>query len=60
MLGKKSIYSDGGEALAQAAQRGCGCPISRGIQIQVGGSHGQPDPVVSSPAHGRGFEISDV
>ena len=43
--------------LAQAAQRGCGCFVSGGIQGQVGWGPGQPglvpDVVVGSAACGR-------
>ena len=44
--------------LAQAAQRGCGCPIPGGVQGQVGWGPGQPglllDMEVGGPACGRG------
>jgi len=44
--------------LEQAAQRGCGCPISGGVQSQVGWGPGQPGLVlhveVGGPACGRG------
>ena len=33
----------GGEALEQAAQRSCGCPISGSIECQDGWCSGQPD-----------------
>jgi len=29
------LYSGSGEALAQAAQRSCGCPIPGGVQDRV-------------------------
>ena len=49
--------------LAQAAQRGCGCPICRGAQGQAGWGPGQPDLVLDpqdgNPACGRGGEIND-
>ena len=32
----------------QAAQRGCGCSISEGIQVQVGWGPGQPDSLTPS------------
>ena len=48
---------EGGEVLAQAAQRMCGCPIPGGIQGQTGWGPGQsdlmPNLVVGKPAHGR-------
>ena len=44
--------------LAQAAQRGCGCPVPGGVQGQVGRGPGQPglvpDLEVGGPAYGRG------
>lgn len=33
---KKLIYDEGSDALKQAAQRSCGCPIHGGVQDQVG------------------------
>jgi len=49
--------------LAQAAQRGYGCPAPGDVQGQVGWGPGQPDLVlnveVGSPACGRGLEIHD-
>jgi len=46
--------------LAQAAQRGCGCPIPGGVQ---GWGPGQPglvlDMGVGGPACGRGLEFHD-
>ena len=33
---EKILYSEGGEALAQAAQRSCGCPIPGRALGQVG------------------------
>ena len=49
--------------LAQAAQRGCGCPVPGGIQGQVGWGPGQPglvlDPAAGSPACCRGLKLAD-
>ena len=46
-----------GEVLAQAAQRGCGCPIPGSVQGQVGWGPGQPglvlDTEVGGPVCGR-------
>jgi len=44
---------EGGDALAQAAQRGCGCPISGGFQGQAGWALGS---LIwwGQPAHSRG------
>jgi len=43
------LYSKGGEALAQAAQRSCGCPIPGGVLSQVGWGPGQPELVGRQP-----------
>ena len=43
MRQKEIIYSQGGEARAQVAQRSCRCPIPGDIQSQVGWGPGQPD-----------------
>jgi len=51
--------------LEQAAQRGCGCPMSipGGVQGQAGWGPGQPglepDLEVGSLACGRGLELDD-
>jgi len=53
--------SQSGEVLAQAAQRGCGCFVPRGVQGQVGLGPGQPclvpDMEVGGPDYGRGVGI---
>ena len=36
------LYCGSGEALEQAAQGGSGCPVSGGVQGQVGWGPGQP------------------
>ena len=50
-------YSECGEVVAQADQRGCGCSIPGGVQAQVGWGPGQPDLVpdleVGGPACDR-------
>ena len=50
------FFFQSGEVLQQAAQRSCECPISGGVQGQVGWGPGQPalvpDLVVGSPACG--------
>ena len=52
------LYRESGEALAQAAQRCCGCPVPGGVQGQVGWGPGQSglvlDMEVGSPACGKG------
>lgn len=42
-----------GEALAQVANRSCGC-IQGGIQGQAGCSRGHPELVVGDPVYGSG------
>ena len=53
-----SKESEDGEALEQAAQRSCGCPIPGGVQGHAGRGPGWPDwvpdLVVCNSAHGRG------
>ena len=46
----------GGDALEQFAQGGCGCPVTGCIQGQARCGSGQPGLVVGDPAHGRGVE----
>ena len=52
------LYRDSAELLAQAAHRGCRCPIPGGVQGQVGWGPGQLGLVPSlkdgGPACGRG------
>mgnify|MGYP001856909608 CR=1 FL=1 len=50
---KKFFYLKGGKALAQAAQRDCGCFISRCIHSLAGWGPRQPDLLGGNPAHGR-------
>jgi len=51
---RKLIYSEGGEALAQVAQRSCGCPLHGSVQGQAGWSSEQPGLVEGVPAHDTG------
>ena len=53
------FHSEGGDALEQVAQGGCGCPIPGGIQGQAGCGSGQPGLVVGDPAHSRGLKLDD-
>ena len=46
-----------GEALAQVAQRSCGCPLPGRVQGQVGWGFGQPGLVEGVPACG---ELDDL
>ena len=39
----KLLYSESGDALAQAAQRSCGCPIPGSLEDQAGWAPEQPD-----------------
>jgi len=45
---------EGGEALARAAQRSCGCSFPGRVQGQVGRGFEQPGLVQDVPAHSRG------
>ena len=54
--GQQFFHTEGGDALEQVAQEGCGCPIPGGIQGQAGCGSGQPGLVVGDPAHSRGVE----
>ena len=47
------FYSEGGETLAQAAQRSCRYPITGGIQGKVGWDPGQPHLVAGNSAYSR-------
>ena len=49
---------EGGDALEQVAQGGCGCPIPGGIQGQAGFGSGQPGLLVGDRAHSRGVETT--
>ena len=53
---RKFFTQEGGDALEQVAQGGCGCPIPGGIQGQAGCGSGQPGLIVGDPAHSRGVE----
>jgi len=46
---------EGGETLAQVAQRSCGYPLPGSVQGQVGWGFEQPGLVEGVPAHGRGI-----
>jgi len=50
---KKVFCNEGGETLAQVAQRGRRCPIPGNIQGQVGWGSKHPDPVEDVHAHCR-------
>lgn len=46
--------------LAQAAQRGCRCPIPGEMPGEVGWDPRQPDLLAGHPAHSRGLELDDT
>jgi len=56
----KLLPHEGGEALAQIAQRSCGCPLPGRVQGQVGQGLGQPALVEGVAAQGRGVELGDL
>ena len=52
---------EGAEALAQGAQRSCGCPWLPGsVEGQVGWGFGQAGLVEGVPAHGRGLDLDGL
>ena len=54
------FFTESGEVLEQAAQRGCGCPVPGGVQGQVGWGPGQPGLVngeVGGPARQGGWRF---
>jgi len=54
------FYSEGGETLAEVAQRGGRCPIPGNIQGQVGRGSEQPGLVEDVSAHCRGVGLADL
>ena len=62
MRGK--YFTEGGEALAQVAQRSCGCHIPGDVQCLVGRGSGQSDLVldlaVGNPSCGMGLDPDDL
>jgi len=50
------FHSEGGDAVEQVAQGGCGCPIPGCIQGQAGCGSGQPGLLVGNRAYGRVVE----
>ena len=60
---RRKIFTESGEALEQAAQRGCGCSIPGGVQGQVGWGPEQPGLVpgleVGGPACGKELKLND-
>jgi len=54
------LYAEGGEALAQVAQRSCRCPMPGTIPSQVGQGSEQPGLVKGVPADCRGVGLDDL
>ena len=54
------FYNKGGEALAQVAQRGGGCPIPGDTQGQTGQGSEQSNLAVSAPVHCRGVGLDGL
>ena len=59
ILQEEFFHPEGGDALEQVVQGGCGCPIPGGIQGQAGCGSGQPGLLVGDPAHSRGLELHE-
>ena len=57
---RRKFFTEGGEALAQAAQRSCGCPIPGGAQGQAGWGFGQPGLGGGVSAHDRFLEANGL
>ena len=57
---KDFFYHEGGETLAQVAQRGGRCPIPGNIQGQAGRGSEQPDVVEDVPAPCTGVELDNL
>ena len=53
------FYSEGGEALEQAAQRCGGCSVPGDFQGEAGSGSGQSGLVVGDPPHSSGVELDD-
>ena len=56
---KEMFSSENGEAMAQDAQRSCGCAITGGIQGQVVQGPRQLELVGGNPAHSWGLKVDD-
>ena len=57
---RKFFHTDGGDALEQVVQGGCGCPIPGGIQGQAGCGSGQPGLVVGDLHIAGGLKLHDL
>ena len=61
MRSEEVLPCEGGEALAQVAQRSCGCPIPGSVQGQVGHRGLEQAVLVEGvPARGRGLELDEL
>jgi len=54
------LHCEGGEALAEAAQRSCGCPLPGRVQGQAGQGWEHPGLGEGVPAYGTGWELDDL
>jgi len=54
------FHYEGGEALAQAAQRSWGCPFPGRVQGQPGRGSEHPGLVEGVPGQGKGVEQGDL
>jgi len=54
------LYEEGGEILAQAAQRSCGCSIIGSVQDRVGWGFEQSVLVKDTPSYGAGVGLDDL
>jgi len=54
------LHHEGGETLAQVAQRSCGCPLPGSVQGQVGWSSEQPAVGKMSLLMAEGLEPDDL
>jgi len=57
---KEFIYFEGGEALEQVAQGGCGCPLPGSTEGRAGWGCEQPGLEGGVPAYSRGLELGDL
>ena len=57
---EKVFYSEGSEALEQAAQRSGGCPMPEDYQGKAGPGPGQYDLAVDVPVHFRGVGLDGL
>lgn len=57
---KEFIYFEGGEALEQVAQGGCGCPLPGSTEGRAGWGCEQPGLEGRVPAYSRGLGLDDL